>query len=548
MDCTFNKAFIKPLLYIVATASVLGALLLPWIGFNFLIFGQPVHFHSLKNFSGFLLILLGSWALIPSQRVPVTAWMERIDHWADQHPEAAPWLIAGVSSLLLVNVKLFQHFSLQTHAYELGIFANICWNTLHGQFLYDSVKGGSYLGDHFQPILALLAPALWLWNNAAVLLVIQSIGIGLAVPPLFWLTQKISRSGSLAVGLCLLYLSGPFLNAMSVFDFHPEVLAIPLFLWGLWFLETGRPRIFLATCLLALSLKEDVPIALTALGAVLVFQKPENKKIGLTLVILSAAAFVAETQIIIPHYLQNGPSVHFDRYSHLGESYEMILVNTIFDPRRIARGIFLPVGKWLNVLKYLISFGFLPLFSFGRFLPALASLFPHLSSRYAGQYSLSGQYTALSYPFSLWASASSLKRFSKKKTFLLAGFLILSGMALVTNSRYGHPPDWKRVGSFFELIKEIPPEATVRAQSDLLPHVCLRRTARIFAPYKFYRFLPLFEETREKTDYVLLDIQGNTWPMNRPLFESRHSCLESKGRYRLLKSVQGFELWQRVTP
>jgi len=486
-----------------------------------------------------------------------------LDDWAERRPRGAPWLLACLSGALLVNAKLFQHFSLQTHAFDLGVFANACWNTLHGNILYDSVKGAPYLADHFQPILILMSPLLLLWNNAAALVAIQSAGLALAVPPLFWLVKKSTDQGALAAALCLLYLTSPFLAAINVFDLHPESLAIPIFLWGLWFLETNRLVAFFSACLVSLLLKEDVPFALTALGLMLTLS-PSRRKIGAALAILAIASFIVETQIIIPHFLKAPSSVHLSRYSHLGESYLDILSNIVYDPVRIVHGLIFPAEKWWAFLKYLGSMAFLPLLDPLDFFPGLAALLPHLLSRYSGQYTLSGQYSALSLPFALFASAKGLPRLLKHQgltrlfpegsngaslgisTWLLAGCLLLSGNALLFSSRYGKSPDWKRVKEFFLLIQSIPPEASVRSQSDLLPQVCMRKRSPLFAPYEQYKDLPLFEPSRAETDYILLDLDGNCWPMTAQSFKSEVERLGEEGHYRLLRDVDGFELWGKT--
>jgi uncharacterized membrane protein len=524
-------------------ACVLAALLLPWFGFDFHVGSLPIHLHSLKNPTGAFFTLLGVSLWVPVWRSAVVKFAETLD----------PWVMAGIAALLLINIKLYQHFALQTHAFDLGIFANICWNTLHGRFLYDSVKGSSYFADHFQPILILLAPALRLWNNAGVLLALQAVGFALAAPPLFRLTRKRTGSRSLAAGLCLLYLTRPSVHAVNGFDFHPEALAVPILLWGLWFLEMGRRPAFWGSCLLALTLKEDVPFALAALGLVIVLTNAAWREQGFVLIAVAIGAFLFETQVVIPHYLQGLPSVHFSRYSRLGSSYGDILTNLFKEPGRFMSALLYPAAKWSGFVKYAGSFGFLPMLSPASFFPAIGALLPHLLSGYAGQYTLSGHYAALSLPFMLSASSRGMARvmnfFKSRRSdaslWMLGICLILSGGALLTNARYARPVDWERVREFYRLTRMIPPEASVRAQSDLLAHVCLREKISLFAPYELYKDLPLFEPSRAETDYVLIDINGNTWPMDHVLFKQEVMRLSREGRYDLVADKNGFELWRR---
>ena len=52
----------------------------------------------------------------------------------------------------------------RSHAslYDLGILHQVLWNTAHGRPFASSVSHMSYLGDHFSPTFALLAPLEWL--------------------------------------------------------------------------------------------------------------------------------------------------------------------------------------------------------------------------------------------------------------------------------------------------------------------------------------------------------------------------------------------------
>ena len=534
---------------------VLAALALPWWGFDITAGPITVHLHSLKNPAGALFLALGLSPLIPTCR----SWFGRaglfLEDWGTEAPEQFLWLASGLAGLILSNIKLYQHFSLQTHAFDLGILANVCWNTVRGRFFYDSVKGASYFADHFQPALGFLAPALWVWNNAGIYMITQALGFAIGLPPLFKLTEKATGSRLLAIGLCLVYLTRPSVNAVNGFDLHPESLDVPIFLWALWFLEERRPAAFWTCCLLALTLKEDVPIATAALGLALFIGKPGWKTTGKILMLISAILFPWETTVVIPYFLHGMPSIHMMRYAYLGNSFGEILTHLVTHPIHFFLAVSRPPAKWSALLRFLGSFGFLPLLSPTEFFCGFLSLLPHLASGYVGQYTLSGQYTALSLPFMLAASSKGLAWARKAletrglngPSCLFAACLVFSGGALLTNSRYAKPVDWNRVNEFYRLIKTIPPDASVRAQSDLLPHVCLREKIFLFAPYEGYRYLPLFKATRADTDYILLDLTGNCWPMDLPRYEKEVLKLSQEGRYTLMTNEAGYQLWKRKT-
>ena len=113
----------------------------------------------------------------------------------------------------------------------------MAWNTLHGHFFHSSLQNINYLGDHFSPIHFVLSPMYFLWENAATLLILQSVGIGLASIALYLLTLEKLAQKWLAPVMAILFLFNPYLHRISTFDFHPIALAIPIFLWMLYCLE-----------------------------------------------------------------------------------------------------------------------------------------------------------------------------------------------------------------------------------------------------------------------------------------------------------------------
>ena len=159
------------------------------------------------------------------------SWQRRAEAAAEGlgalDPERLAWRLAGLFFVVLASLKLCQYASFQSHYGDLGQDANICWNTLHGRPFFDSVTGTNFLGDHFEPVLALCAPALKLWPSAAVLLIIQCLALALAVVPLIALARRHTRHNALALAAAVLFMLNPFLHLVSEFDFHPEALFIP---------------------------------------------------------------------------------------------------------------------------------------------------------------------------------------------------------------------------------------------------------------------------------------------------------------------------------
>ena len=74
--------------------------------------------------------------------------------------------------------------------FDMAIFVQAVWNTLKGNFLYSSIKGGiCLLGDHFSPLLAILVLPYKLWSDPRLLLILQAVLAASSVFPLFLIAK-----------------------------------------------------------------------------------------------------------------------------------------------------------------------------------------------------------------------------------------------------------------------------------------------------------------------------------------------------------------------
>src|SRR5688500_10225137 len=96
-------------------------------------------------------------------------------------PDAAFYIAAAAIFIILLIPKLFQHAGAHTGDLDTGIYSNLAWGLLHGEGFSGSVLGRSNLGEHFSPIMLLVAPLYLLWPSAYVLMILQAAAIALAM-------------------------------------------------------------------------------------------------------------------------------------------------------------------------------------------------------------------------------------------------------------------------------------------------------------------------------------------------------------------------------
>lgn len=524
----------RRLLLVSSGALVILIAAFPWTpGFDIYFPGFQLSAHSLGNLGGALLVLVGL-------TVP---WTGAVENLSDN---ILIWGLTLSYALVATSLKLKQHFSLQTHGGDLGIFASLSWNTLHGRAFWSPFHGDSFLAIHADLIFALLSPVFLLWKNAGALLVIQSVGLALSIPPIFILTRDISGKSSLALGAVLLFIGNPFILTMSQFDFHAEVLSIPVFLWAILALRSERKLLFCGLVAVALTIKEDQAFILAAWGFSLLFNK-EHRWLGGFLILIGAAFFLLDTRWIIPSHVRPGETHHMmSRYRELGENYKEIAAS-LLNPVKLTKAFFLPWEKPWALARLFGSLLFLPILSVTTSLPAWAALLPHTLSNYDGQYKLTGSYPCSAFPFIFLAMAESLRRWrvnqsGRKTRAFVALSAIAGGMGVLTSPRFFDPPNPLRLESARRLLTQVPPEASLRAQSDLIPQLFARQHLQSF-PFGALENDEL--SSLENPDYIAVDLKGNSFPFSRDRFAQAVKQLKDGGDYRLLFDENGYELWKR---
>jgi uncharacterized membrane protein len=91
-----------------------------------------------------------------------------------------------------LTFTLAAHAAFETSTGDLGIYDQVVWNTAQGRILAYSAEpapGSVFLATHLQLILVLLAPLYWVWSDARLLIVAQTVVIALGAWPLYDLAR-----------------------------------------------------------------------------------------------------------------------------------------------------------------------------------------------------------------------------------------------------------------------------------------------------------------------------------------------------------------------
>lgn len=165
--------------------------------------------------------------------------------------------------------------------------------------------GASIFGDHFHPVILVLAPLLLVWNSPVVLLMAQAIALGAAVGifanTVFTSAWGAGRLSWLRVGV--LTVSAGLVSAV-MFDFHETPFGAPLVALMARAFVRRRPWAVVGWGLACLLIKEDMAVLVLPVALGLALQRRVAASVLLGLPTLVYPLVVVRW--VIPRFNQNG--------------------------------------------------------------------------------------------------------------------------------------------------------------------------------------------------------------------------------------------------
>ncbi len=226
--------------------------------------------------------------------------------WPEQAgpPDRVPWLIALAVFAAYVPISVFRYLRFDPTSWDLGIFTEYVkqYANLHAPVVDIRGAGVNLLGDHFHPIVALIAPFFRLFPSPVTLLVAQALLAAVSVVPVSRAAaDRLGTGAGRAIGAAYGFSWG--LQQMVDFDFHEIAFAVPLLACSLSALVRGRTRAAVGWALPLVFVKEDQGFTLAAIGIIMAIVYKEQIA-GLFLAAWGVVwSFLAIT-VILPHFNQ----------------------------------------------------------------------------------------------------------------------------------------------------------------------------------------------------------------------------------------------------
>jgi uncharacterized membrane protein len=184
-------------------------------------------------------------------------------------PDWFAWVIAFVTFAAYDTISVFKYLRLDPGSWDLGIFTEYVKQAAHLHAPFVAIRGLNLLGDHFQPIVMLLAPFFRLFPTPETLLVAQALLTAISVVPVCRAAQALLGTWpSRGIGLAYGFSWG--LQQMIDFDFHEIAFAVPLLAFSLSALVRRRLRPAVLWALPLVFVKEDQGFTVAAIGLVMV--------------------------------------------------------------------------------------------------------------------------------------------------------------------------------------------------------------------------------------------------------------------------------------
>lgn len=474
----------------------------------------------------------------------------RLRYWSDA---LALGFVLGYI-IIFLQLAIQQHASFNTSGFDLGIYDQLTWNTLHGRFFFYTTTGqpALHFSNHASLNILLLAPFYLIHSGPETLLFLQVTAIGLGGLPLFWLGRDELKSD--LAGLCLLlaYLLFPTLEIVTLWDFHPPALSVGFFMFAFYYLVKRRPIPFLIFVILAISGKEHLPLQGAFLGLYAMVRYRAYRLGGLTIALCLIWFFIVMNWLI-PAYSVTGDHLFIGYYADLGDKPAEIILTALTRPDLLLANLWQP-AKLRYLYDVLTPFAYLPLLGLPVLLIGTPSFAINLLSANAAMHDATGgQYGADIAPWLAWGAFQGLiivglvfKRWqpSLRRVAVNGAALSLLAVALVWHVFRGYsplaldPPHWEitahdRLAERF--IEQIPADASLAAQGKLYPHLSDRTIA--------YQ-LPDVNDA----EYVFFDVTTGTWPVHPNDIYALAERLLDSGDYGVLDAADGYLLLKRGLP
>ena len=447
-----------------------------------------------------------------------------------------------VATIILFATSSARHALFHSTAFDLAIFDQAIYLISQNQTPFSSLMAINIFGDHAAFIFYPLALLYKIYPDVHWLLFVQAISLALGAWPSWSLARQAGLNEQKSIAVAAVYLLYPAVFNVNLFDFHPEVIALPALLAAILAARLNKTLWFCAAIVLVLSCKAVLSLTVAAMGLwLLCFDKKRN--CGLIALFLGAGWFLVATQAVIPYFNQGREHAGIGRYQYLGNSVFEIVINLIVKPNLVLGRLFsLDTLEYLALLLLPVIWWLSP-----RQLTPLISAVPMLAmnilSDIPAQRDLIHQYSIPILPFLLVTVISSLAASNQQKgktifdrlpipNYPLPRVIVIwSLIAFLALAKYGY--FWTiylngidTLSATKEAISLVETKGSVLTSAQIAPHLAHRPVVKLTQADAPPANLAEF-------DYVLLNLRYPGWMSDRAFVENLITQLKNNPQFQL---------------
>lgn len=460
---------------------------------------------------------------------------ERLSAWC--------WVLAYTAILSTISVLRYHLWI--ANGLDLGLYEQGLWLILHHGLMapttytgYPIVESG---GSWFVYPLALV----YAIGGVGLLLVVQAFALGLGYLFIDRIGTALGIDGRLKHLLAVAYLLSPTVLGTNLFDFHPVVLAVPLFFWMLLACVEGNDRSLLIAAALAIAASDLSPILV--LGAAVVLFVRKRPAVALALVVATLILGSVDWFVALPAANHGWVPDWTTYFGALGASPLQGMAMAFSHPGRLFTWV-----RGLRSWEYLVALvivpvGFLVLTRAPRvslwWVPVLLLVEVNLLSGVPIRTSPFDEFSVTLVPFMFVAILEGLRGVSLRRRQAVA-LAVLSLLAFGGFVWQQHRTFWRSIPSqptaLQAAVAAVPQGAPVVAQNFVIAHLSDRSRAWLPEAVKMHA-LPT-------GTYVLLDPLTTTGTTPRSVLAGLRRDILAKGEADVIFSQNGITLVRLLRP
>jgi uncharacterized membrane protein len=464
------------------------------------------------------------------------------------------WIIFIFGVLIYSILSINRHRLFGSFTMDLGGYDQAIWLLSRFQTPASSIYHyPNLLGDHFEPLLAIISPVYWFAKSVNIILFLQAVAVSLPVFPIFALSKKYLKSNFAAALISLSYLLFIGIQDAMEFDFHPLVFVPAALAYAFYFFDQKKYLGYFISLVAGLLMKEVVSLYVIFFGIYALVRKKWS--IGLVTIGLGVFWYVLAIHFIIPH-LSGKPYGHIGAYHALGSDAAEIIKTIITQPLYTINIMLTPGSKIQSALALFGSGGFLTLLSPSSLLLAIPMIGEkYLATDRESNWAMWWHYSAtIAIPIYLGAifGIKNLTNWVKSRRVdlvVIGAIFVFLMTTFIAFSYYNHPPFPAPLAKIFtrefyrrdehlskveDVISKIDQKASVATQNSILPHLSHRKEIYF-----------INSESIPPADYIVLDENINHWPIDDDVFAGMIKKMKDDPKYKLIVQEDTLYVFQK---